>query len=152
MINTNICTSSHIHPIGINNFQQVYDSSITNIHQTHNNTKHVIYTKFTPSTLNMYASYQLQCNAPRHDTYMHVVPNHLRGRHPMMQQTLHNHPNNWIQRIHQHVMMHEHMTQSTTMHIFTQLQQSSPTSFITCLHQQFNIIACMKIHQQHICT
>ena len=32
------------------------------------------------------------CNAPRHDTYMHVVSNHLRGRHPMMQQTHHNHP------------------------------------------------------------
>jgi len=41
---------------------------------------------------------------------------------------------------------------STTMHMFTQLQQSTPTSFITCLHQQLNIIACMKVHQQHICT
>jgi len=39
----------------------------------------------------------------------------------------------------QHVMMHEHMTRLTTMHMFTQLRQSTPTLFITCLHQQFNI-------------
>jgi len=36
--------------------------------------------------------------------------------------------------------------------MFTQLQQLTPTFFITCLHQQFNTIACMKIHLQHICT
>jgi len=36
---------SNIHQIVTNNFQQVYDSSITNNHKAHNNTKHVIHTK-----------------------------------------------------------------------------------------------------------
>jgi len=68
------------------------------------------------------------CNAPKQDTYMHVVPNHLQGRHPWCQLNIINNPNNWIQRIlQQHFMMHEHMTQSTTMHVFTQLQQSTST-------------------------
>jgi len=30
------------------------------------------------------------------------------------------------------------MTQSTTMHMFTQPQQSTPTLFVTCLHQRLN--------------
>jgi len=38
-------------------------------------------------------------------TYMHVVPNHLRVEYKSI--------------CHQHVMMHEHRTKSTTMHIFT---------------------------------
>jgi len=44
-INIDKYTSSHIHRIITNKFQQVYDSSVTIVHQVHNNTKHIIYTK-----------------------------------------------------------------------------------------------------------
>jgi len=45
-LNIVIYTSSHIHRIVTKKFQQVYDSSIIIIHQAHNNTKHIIHTKY----------------------------------------------------------------------------------------------------------
>ena len=86
---------------------------------------------YSPSTQQHQPHKQLwiistSCNAPRHDTYMHVVPNHLRGRHPWCQLYIIITPNNWIQRIlQQHVMMHEHMThrQCTCSHNFINRHQ-----------------------------
>ena len=87
------------------NYHQVYDQSIQ--HQAHNS--HQVHRQlWLISTL---------CNALRHDTYMHVVPNHLWGRHPWCQLNIINNPNNWIQRIlQQHVMMHEWLNNNAHVH------------------------------------
>jgi len=93
-------------------------SPSTQPHQAHNS--HQIHNKY----INIYNSYWLR--AMRLDTTPICMWYQLTFEvvTPRCNKHIINNPNNWIQSILQHVMMHEHMTQSTTMHMFTQLQQS----------------------------
>ena len=80
------------------------------------------------------------CNAPRHDTYMHVVPNYLWGRRPWCQLNIIIILNNWIQKYSSPTRYDAWTYDTIDNNAYAHITSTINTNIIRyiCLHQRLN--------------